>query len=66
MLEETVQRNVTIIAEALNWLVANEFLIEEPVKGSDPIFRLNQEKAAEATRFLAATGNPRKERRGRT
>ena len=53
LLEERVHRNVEDTYQALTWLVAEGFLSEESVRGSEAIFRLNPTRTAQAKRFVA-------------
>ncbi len=55
LLEETIHHSVGETQQALIWLVSQGFLSEWRVRGSGRIFRLNQEKQAEAQCFLTAT-----------
>ncbi len=55
LLEETIHHSVGATQQALIWLVSQGFLSEWRVGGSGRIFRLNQEKQAEAQCFLTAT-----------
>ena len=50
--EEAICRNVDEINEAIGWLVAFGFLVEESVGGTGPIFSLNHGRTAEAKRML--------------
>lgn len=50
--EETIHRGVDEINEALQWLVAEGFLVEESPQGRSPIFRFNRTKLDEARQFL--------------
>ena len=52
LLETIVQRSLAETAEAIRRLVAEGYLCEKDVPGSDSIFLLNQEKAAEAERVV--------------
>ena len=52
LLEEAVRHSVETTEAALHWLVATGFLLEQPSGASDPIFRLNVERVAEAAHFL--------------
>jgi len=65
LLEETVHRTVGEINEAIGWLVAHGFLLEESVAGSGPMFSLNHEQAAEAERILAGSRDPAGPNEGR-
>lgn len=52
LLETIVQRTLKETEGAIRWLVAEGYLQEKEVPGSQSIFFLNQEKAAEAGRLL--------------
>jgi hypothetical protein len=51
--EEIIRHTVEEISLAIVWLVEHGFLVEEPVTGSEPVFRLNPEMHGEAARYLA-------------
>ncbi len=53
LLEEQIQRGLQETQQALEWLVANDFLLEESRVSSGKLYRLNQEKAADVTSFLS-------------
>jgi hypothetical protein len=52
LLEDRVQRSVEGINDALDWLVAQGFLLQELTAGSGAIFRLNQQRISEAEELL--------------
>jgi hypothetical protein len=52
LLEMIVQRTLTETEGAIRWLVNEGYLREKEVPGSQSIFFLNEEKAAEARRLL--------------
>ena len=52
LIEEKVQRSVSEVDQALDWLVARGFLLERSRRGSAPIFRLNRRKATQAERLV--------------
>jgi hypothetical protein len=65
LLEDRARREVATTDHALRWLVDKGFLLERSSSSSDPTFRLNARKAAEAenvVRSLSATGRTRKSR----
>jgi hypothetical protein len=65
LLEETIHYQVEEIREALGWLVAEGFLVQNAVGRSRSVFRLNQEQLAATERFLQGTGQRRKTNRRR-
>jgi hypothetical protein len=64
LLDERIHRRVDEIDQALAWLVEEGFLFQESAPGSQPIFSLNDAKAAEADDFL--TGHHRAAGRGKS
>lgn len=58
LLDETIHRNLEEIAQALEWLVAQGFLLELRTAASGRVFRLKEEKRADAEGFLSAAGLP--------
>jgi hypothetical protein len=58
LLEEAVHRTVAATEGALRWLLAQGYLLEIPVQGTENIFQLNPEKREEAERFLKDTEGP--------
>jgi len=61
LLEESVYRCVEEIREALGWLVARGFLLQDRGASLRPLFRLNRERAPDAARILI--GSERRRRR---
>lgn len=53
LLEERVHRNVDETQEAIKWLVAEGLLVEESIRGAQPVFRLNPEMAEQARRLAS-------------
>lgn len=51
-MDEMIHRAVQETNNALEWLVAQGYLVTELATGSDRIFRLNQEARDEALRFV--------------
>jgi hypothetical protein len=56
LLEEVVHRTTEETQRALDWLVAEGFLVESTSAGSGPIFHLNPERLGDAERFLSGGG----------
>lgn len=52
LMEEQVHRGVEDVDQALDWLVAEGFLLKDSPAGSAPLFRLNRIQAARAERFV--------------
>ncbi len=52
LLDERIHRSLEETKQALWWLVTQGFLVEESTPLAGQIFRLNQKKRADATRFL--------------
>jgi hypothetical protein len=52
LLEEAVHGTVVATEGALRWLIAQGYLQEVPVQGTENIFQLNPEKREEAELFL--------------
>lgn len=52
LLDERIERNVTQVSRAIEWLVGRGFLVQELTLPSTSIFRLNQLEHQEADRFL--------------
>lgn len=59
LLEETVHHGVENTRQALDWLVEEGFLREEPVKGAHTVFSLNPERATQAVALLAGSKAPK-------
>lgn len=52
--EEQVNRNLQQVDSAISWLVEQGLLEEvRPASSEVPVFRLNQERQAEAVRYLS-------------
>lgn len=51
-----IERTITEVGEALTWLVRQEFLRQRRSASTQPIFTLNQGRAAEAERFVTRSG----------
>lgn len=58
LLEEAVHRTVAATESALRWLIAQGYLQEVPVQGTETIFQLNPEKREEAELFLKDIEKP--------
>jgi hypothetical protein len=58
LLEDAVDRNVAATEEALVWLIDQGFLTEEPIAGSQSVFRLSSEKRSEAESLVRGERNP--------
>lgn len=52
LLEETVHQTVAATESAIRWLLAQGYLQEVPVPGTEHIFQLNPEKRKDAELFL--------------
>jgi hypothetical protein len=52
LLEEQIHRSLQETQAALTWLVEQGFLHEVKTQGTKPIFRLNQERHADAVSLL--------------
>ena len=52
LLDEAIHRDVSQVAEALEWLVAEGFVVRESLSGGLPVFSLNRRNAADARRLL--------------
>lgn len=55
LLEEQIQRSLQETQQALEWLVAKGFLLEESRVSSGKLYRLNLDRAADISSFLAQT-----------
>ena len=64
LLEERIDRTLRETQEALDWLVANEYLRQIPRRGSSSVFMMNHERWQDARRFVepATEGTPRGQR----
>jgi hypothetical protein len=58
LLDETIHRNVREVAEALEWLVEQGFVMRKSLRSGPPVFSLNLRKATTA-RHLVTTAKPR-------
>jgi hypothetical protein len=58
LLEEAVHRTVAATEGALRWLIAQGYLEEVHVQGTENIFQLNPEKREEAELFLKDLEGP--------
>jgi hypothetical protein len=58
LLEEAVHRTVAATENALRWLIAQGYLQEVSVQGTEHIFQLNPEKREEAELFLKDIEGP--------
>jgi hypothetical protein len=65
LMEARVHRSVERVDQALDWLVAEGFLLKESAMFTDPIFRLNREKDGEARGFVTRVGTPRRRHKQR-
>lgn len=52
LLDERIERNVTQVSRAIEWLVCRGFVVQEFTSPSTSIFRLNQLEHRDASRFL--------------
>jgi hypothetical protein len=52
LLEEEIRRSLQETQQAVEWLVAKGFLLEESRVGSGKLYRLNPERTAEISLFL--------------
>lgn len=57
LMDEIIHRSVDEIGEALDWLVAKGFLIEESSPGAAPVFRLNHRRVSKAKQFLESVND---------
>jgi len=51
--DEAIHRSVDEISEALGWLVAHEFLLEESAMGASALFVLNPGRLGDARQFMS-------------
>ncbi len=56
--EQTIDRSVDEVNEALSWLVERGFLLQESTRSASSVFYLNLEKVAEANRLLEKASAP--------
>jgi hypothetical protein len=61
LMEESVHRNVEETQTAIKWLVAEGFLLEESPRGAQQVFRLNEQRAAQAGRLLRGATRRRRD-----
>ena len=61
LLRDAVHRGVEETAEAIEWLVAEGFLNENPTTYSKPIYTLNTEAIHKAERLLGEDQGPSKD-----
>ena len=52
LLEESIHQSLEEASHALTWLVAEGYLLEIPVSGSDQVFRLNPKRRSDAQDLL--------------
>ena len=62
VMDEKVCRNVRETYAVLRWLVAHGYLEETSSRSAGAIFRLNEDRAAEARSFVEAAASPRRRR----
>lgn len=52
LMEETILKRVEEINQAVGWLVAHGFLLQESAAGLAPVFRLNQVRVVDAAQLV--------------